>query len=208
MNQIAIIVSLLVFFSAALEAQEPKKSLFPQKTAGARVKPIDETDAAPEVKALYESMTKSGRKLSNITKTMAYRPEIMKAWGPLSRAIMSDTTLDRRLRELVILKVSKLNSCKYCIGAHTLSARAIGIKNEEIDALDQYFQAGFFTDKEKAALAFAEHVTKDASEVPIEVFSRLRNYFDDGQIVSLTSAICLFNYLTKFNEALQVQIDF
>ena len=76
---------------------------------------------------------------------------------------------DHRLRELVRIRASQLNGCAYCIDMHTKDARAIGETEQRIYALPAWREAGFFTDREQAALAFTESVTlcaRDARPAP------------------------------------------
>src|SRR3954470_7524553 len=67
---------------------------------------------------------------------------------------------DPRLRELVRLRASQLNGCAYCIDMHTKDARAIGETEQRIYALPAWEETPFFTDRERAALAFTEIVTR------------------------------------------------
>ena len=60
-------------------------------------------------------------------------------------------------------------------------------------------------EKEKVALRFAERMTLDSNNVDEELWSQLRQHFDEGEIVELASAVGLFNYFNKFNNALQME---
>ena len=66
---------------------------------------------------------------------------------------------DHRLRELVRIRASQLNGCAYCIDMHTKDARAIGETEQRIYVLTAWRETPFFTDRERAALAFTESVT-------------------------------------------------
>src|SRR5690348_8264100 len=76
---------------------------------------------------------------------------------------------DLRLRELVRIRASQLNGCAYCIDMHTKDARAIGETEQRIYGLPAWRETPFFTERERAALAFTESVTLVATtHVPAE----------------------------------------
>jgi alkylhydroperoxidase family enzyme len=84
-------------------------------------------------------------------------------------------------------------------------ARRHGWSNEQIKDLPNFEQRGDFGDKEKVALRLAERVTRDAHTVDDQLWTELRRHFDEGEVVELLSAIGLFNYFNRFNDALQME---
>jgi alkylhydroperoxidase family enzyme len=84
-------------------------------------------------------------------------------------------------------------------------ARRHGWTDEQIEDLANFEQRTDFTEKEKAALRLTERVTHDAHTVDDQLWSELRQHFDEGEIVELVAAIGLFNYFNRFNNALQVE---
>jgi alkylhydroperoxidase family enzyme len=86
-------------------------------------------------------------------------------------------------------------------------AKQLGASQDLLDAMfniDQH--RAEFTAAELAALTLAERMTTDARNVDEEVWAELRTHFDDGQIIDLASVIGQFNYYTRFNDALRVEI--
>lgn len=86
-----------------------------------------------------------------------------RAMSQLARAATKEldkVDFDPRLRELVRIRASQLNGCAYCIDMHTKDARAIGETEQRIYALPAWAEAPYFTDRERAALAFTESVTR------------------------------------------------
>ena len=89
--------------------------------------------------------------------------------------------------------------------AHTALARQLGVSEELLDALyhiDQHRH--LFTPRELAALRFAEVMTTSAREVDEELWDELQTYFDDGELVEITTVIGLFNFFNRFADALQI----
>jgi alkylhydroperoxidase family enzyme len=74
----------------------------------------------------------------------------------------------------------------------------------ELAALEQG-DLGVFAPRERAALEFAEALTRDSNHVGDELFARLRQYFDEGEVVEIAAVAGIFNYFNRFNNALQME---
>ena len=102
--------------------------------------------------------------------------------------------LDRRLLELVKLRASQINGCAYCVDMHTKDARANGGTEQRLYAVVVWREAPFFTERERAALAWTEAVTLVSQEqVPDNVFEIARKEFSDKELVDLTMAVITIN---------------
>ncbi|MFQ5582088.1 MAG: carboxymuconolactone decarboxylase family protein [Mariprofundaceae bacterium] len=119
--------------------------------------------------------------------------------------------LDRRsspvepaLRTLITVRVSQINWCPFCVDINSGTAMKRHVSEEKLADLSQFEQSGLFSDREKAALAYAEAVTITDKAVDAEYFDRLRSHFDDDAIVELTGLIAFQNLSSKFNAALGV----
>jgi alkylhydroperoxidase family enzyme len=84
-------------------------------------------------------------------------------------------------------------------------ARRHGWSDEQIKDLANFEQRSDFTEKEKVALRLTERVTRDAHSVDEPLWKELRQQYDEGEIVELLSAIGLFNYFNRFNDALLME---
>jgi AhpD family alkylhydroperoxidase len=101
---------------------------------------------------------------------------------------------DRRLRELVRIRASQLNGCAYCVDMHTKDARALGETEQRIYSLPVWRETPFFTERERAALAFTESVTLLAeAHVPIEAYEAVAAHFESEEIGALVSLIVTIN---------------
>src|SRR5436305_1578673 len=92
------------------------------------------------------------------------------------------------------------------MSVHTALARQLGVSEELLDALyyiDTHQQ--LFTPAELAALRLAEIMTAGARDVSEELWDELQSYFDDGELVEITTVIGLFNFFNRFADALQIQ---
>src|SRR5438874_13662766 len=102
--------------------------------------------------------------------------------------------IDPQLRELIRLRASQLNGCAYCIDMHTKDARAIGETEQRIYALPAWRETPFFTDRERAALAFTESVTTMiVDHVPTADYEAVAAQFSEDEVAALLSLIVTIN---------------
>jgi AhpD family alkylhydroperoxidase len=103
------------------------------------------------------------------------------------------------LLELVKIRASQINGCAYCLDMHTKDARAQGESEQRIYALSAWRETPFFTDKERAALAWTEAVTLvAASQVSDDIYESLRRHFSEPEMVNLTAVIVAINGWNRF----------
>jgi len=120
-------------------------------------------------------------------------PEAYKAMAQLE-SVVRHSTLDPKLVELVKIRASQLNGCAFCIDMHTKDARAKDETEQRIYALNAWRETPFFTDKERAALAWTEAITNiQQGHAPDEVYEAVRKEFDEKELVRLTFAITQIN---------------
>jgi AhpD family alkylhydroperoxidase len=101
--------------------------------------------------------------------------------------------LEHALLELVKIRASQINGCAYCIDMHTKDARAAGETEQRIYALNAWHETPFFTERERAALAWVEAVTRIGSGVPDDLYAEARQRFSEKELVDLTWAAAAIN---------------
>lgn len=102
--------------------------------------------------------------------------------------------IEPKLLELIKIRASQINGCAYCIDMHTKDARAHGETEQRIYALNAWRETPFFTDKERAALAWTESVTLvSETQVPDDVFELARKHFDEKELINITMAVVAIN---------------
>jgi AhpD family alkylhydroperoxidase len=110
--------------------------------------------------------------------------------------------LERSLLELMKIRASQINGCAYCIDMHTKDARALGETEQRIYALSAWHEAPFFSERERAALAWTDAVTRVAdTHVPDEVYAEVRTQFSEDEIVALTFALVAINGWNRLSVA-------
>ncbi len=112
--------------------------------------------------------------------------------------------LEPSLLELVKLRASQINGCAYCLDMHTKDARARGESEQRIYLLDAWRESPFYSERERAALAWTEAVTLVAeSRVPDAVYEEVRRQFGDDELLALTMAVVTINAWNRLNVALR-----
>lgn len=102
--------------------------------------------------------------------------------------------LDAPLLELIRVRASQINGCTYCIDMHTKDARARGDTEQRLYALSAWREAPFFTDRERAALAWTEALTLvSEGQVPDAVYAEVRSQFSEAEVAGLLLVIIAIN---------------
>jgi AhpD family alkylhydroperoxidase len=129
---------------------------------------------------------------------MKVAPEVYKAMFALDAAVKA-TGLDTSLQHLIKLRASQINGCAYCIDMHSQEARAAGETEQRIYLLDAWREAPFYSDRERAALAWTEAVTLiSEGHAPDEVYEQAREQFSEDELTKLTLAIVSINGWNRF----------
>jgi AhpD family alkylhydroperoxidase len=110
--------------------------------------------------------------------------------------------LEKKLLDLIRLRVSQMNGCAYCLDMHWKDLRAEGETEQRMYSLDAWREAPYYSERERAALAWAEAVTRVAdTHVPDEVYELARRQFDAQQLADLTLAAVAINGWNRLNIA-------
>lgn len=136
-------------------------------------------------------------------------------WGRMPQSFLMLTLLYRsidraksplkpELRSLVQVRISQINWCNFCIDLNSAAAIERHSTPEKLAALPQHETSPIFSHHERSALAYAEAVTDPAQQVDDKLFTRLRQCFNDQEIVELTALIAFQNMSSKFNAALGI----
>ena len=120
-------------------------------------------------------------------------PDTIKALVALENQIQS-SGLEQSLIELVKTRASQINGCAFCINMHTQDARKRGETEQRLYLLNAWRESPVYTDRERAALAWTEAVTRiSETHAPDDVYAELRKHFSDAETVNLTMLIATIN---------------
>jgi alkylhydroperoxidase family enzyme len=173
----------------------------------ARVPLLQEQDH-PELAEVMEKY-RAGRRgrLINIYRMLLNAPPLAESWFNHSNTVRWKTSIDGRLREIVIIRMGHLTKSQYVLRQHVPAlALADGVTLAECDALADWRASKLFDARERAVLAYADTMTRDIA-VPDAVFAEIRHHFDDRQIVELTVLIGTYNMNARVLQALELDLE-
>lgn len=169
----------------------------------ARVPYVEPQNASTEIQQIYEHRLRG--KPGSVHKAMAHNPQALTPF--LSFYAAAGASLDRKLWELVYLRVSFINGCNYCSQHHIVSSKKAGLGPDDWKALkDGSISA--YSETEQAALKYAEKLTRTPGEIIGNDIAALKPHFTDQQIVDLHLLIGLVNFTNRFTDPLGLDLEF
>jgi alkylhydroperoxidase family enzyme len=145
--------------------------------------------------------------LINVYRLLLHSPSIAATWFEHINAVRWKTQLSGRLREILIIRIALINRVDYVIAQHVPRlALADGVSLAECEALRDWQDSGLFGKDERAALAYADEMTRNVT-VSDAVFDGLRPHFDDRAIVELSVLIGTYNMHNRVMQALQIDLE-
>jgi AhpD family alkylhydroperoxidase len=125
-------------------------------------------------------------------------PNAIKAMRGLEEQI-AQSSIEKSLAELVRLRASQINGCAFCVDMHTADARRGGETERRLATVVAWRETPFFTDRERAALAWTEALTLVAHDrVPDAVWQEVKPHFTEQEIVDLTLLVSAINSWNRF----------
>ena len=169
----------------------------------ARISLIDPESASPEVRAIYDTTLRG--KPGNVQKALAHRPEMLKSFLTFYASV--GRSLDRKLYELIYLRVSFINGCRYCMQHHVASSKRVGLTSEDWAALNAG-DYGRHSEEEQAALTYVEKLTRSPREIADADFNELKKHFSDSEIVDIHMLAGLANLTNRLTDPLGLKLEF
>jgi len=115
---------------------------------------------------------------------------------------LSKSQVEQKLLNLIYFRVSQINGCAFCLDMHSKDLRVKGETEQRLYVLDAWRDAPLYTDRERAALAWAEAVTRiSGGDVSDEVYNQASQQFTEEELIDLTLAITTINSYNRINIA-------
>lgn len=170
---------------------------------------IEPEDADPVTKQVYDDAEARFEMVLNIFKITGNAPEIAEKMWQVYFDILQDGHIPWVDKELLILKATKMGDCLYCVTQHEVVAGRLGVTPEkQADIVGvEYRHSSHYTPAEVAILDLCAHVVLDPERIPAEVWTRVREHYDDGQIVEVVATIGAYLQVSKFGDALGVKLE-
>jgi AhpD family alkylhydroperoxidase len=171
----------------------------------ARVRSISSDELPPDLAAIYERFAGLYGPFRNQVAVFAHVPPALCHLMSLLIELREAATLPKRTLELAIVTVSKLNACDYCVAHHTPFLLVEGVSPAGVDRILDYRTHPEFDEKDKLTVEYAIAAWETPNRIPDALFTRLRKYFSEAEIVELTLRITLCGFFNKFNDALGIE---
>jgi AhpD family alkylhydroperoxidase len=123
-------------------------------------------------------------------------------YGALDR---KRSPIEPALRSLLTVRVSQINWCAFCVDINSATGMKRGLSEAQLASLPDFEASPLFDNRQKAALGYAEAMTRSDVEVDDALVARVRAHFDDDAVIELTALIAFQNMSSKFNAALAVE---
>lgn len=115
---------------------------------------------------------------------------------------LAKSTIEPKLLHLIKFRVSQINGCAYCLDMHSKDLRAEGETEQRLYLLDAWRESPFYSERERAALEWAETVTLvSQTHVPDDVFERVKKEFNEKELIDLTMAVVTINSWNRISIA-------
>ncbi len=116
---------------------------------------------------------------------------------------LSKSPIEKRLLDLIDYRISQINGCAYCLDMHSKDLRVEGETEQRLYVLNAWREAPFYSERERAALSWAEAVNK--FEVPDDVYEEARKQFSEEELIYLTMQINALSSYNRLNIAFRTQ---
>lgn len=127
--------------------------------------------------------------------------EAIATFYPLNK-YLANSSVEKALFDLVHFRVSQINKCAFCLDMHSKDLRAMGEPEQRLYVLDAWREAPFYTERERAALAWAEALTQLGSgSVPDDIYENARAQFSEKELIDLTLGVIAINSYNRINIA-------
>ena len=154
---------------------------------------------------LFTSAAAQQGRVSNLYRTLANSPDMLAAWTGMAWPLRHTPSVERRLRELGIMRVAQRSRAVYEWAHHWPLAEQAGVPASQLRALREWRDSDLFDERERAILAYADAIVD--VEVPDAVFEPLRRWFDDGQLVELTLTLSFYCHVSRALVALRIELE-
>lgn len=172
-----------------------------------RIQPLLLTDLPIDIKNILAAGADIMGFTPNDGLIMARKPNMLSGLLALVQAIYAPGAVSSEIKKLVGLMTSNASGCQYCKAHTTFGALKNGVVPKKVSLIWEYQTNPLFSDAERAALEVARNATLTPNAVTDEDFDRLKQHFDEEQIVEIVGVISLFGFLNRWNSTFRTDIE-
>jgi len=165
-------------------------------------------DSDPELQQLIKFYEETLGFCPNSIKTMHHRPQIAYAFIEMNKAVMANHgRVTSALKRMIAYISSNTAGCSYCQAHAIRAAERYGAQQDQLENIWEYKTHPAFSEAERAALDFAFAASTVPNSVNDEIADKLREYWNEGEIVEITGVIALFGYLNRWNDSMGTEME-
>lgn len=170
---------------------------------------IEPDRADPVTKAVCDKAQARFEMVLNIFKITGNAPEIGAKMWEIFFEILRDGRVDWPTKELLILKATKMGDCLYCVTQHEVVSERLGVTPEkQADIVGvKYRTSPHFDDRERAALDLCAQMVLNPEKISADTWARVHEHFTDDQIVELVATVGAYVQVSKFGDAMAVELE-
>jgi AhpD family alkylhydroperoxidase len=167
---------------------------------GSRVPLLSREEAPPLAREWY----RADGGASSLLRSLAAAPDLLETLMPWLDQVMGESSIDLATKELVIVRVSQLCGCRYCLAAHTPVALAAGVSEEQVQAVCGQAPLASLPSRERAVVSWVDQVTQDAAGVTDELWAQTLEHVREDELIELTLLAGATRMLNQFCTALDL----
>ncbi|WP_419908098.1 carboxymuconolactone decarboxylase family protein [Hoeflea sp.] len=177
-----------------------------------RMPMIERENISGDLEVFYDSVTALLGRVPRFYRTISSAPWLAMCFLPINATAQRQwpgTRISGRIKELVVIKTSHLNGCDYCYAHNTALGAAAGITHDEVIAMssDAYLESDTLSEAEKAAIRWAEAMTRNTAGKDDALFAELKTHFSDREIIEISMVCAMFNMINRLTDSLGVPIE-
>ena len=170
---------------------------------------VEYEDGGPVIQKVYDDAIARFEMNLNIFKITGHAPEMAEKMWEIFFNILQEGQITWYDKELLILKATKMGDCFYCVTQHEAVSARLGVSPEkQADIVGvEYQNSPHYKANEVALLDLCAHIVLDPEKIPEEVWDNVKKYYDDGQLVEVVATIGAYLQVSKFGDALGVELE-
>lgn len=178
-----------------------------------RLSGLSHDEATGTARMVYEASDRFLGRTANLQRILStHSPYIARWFGGLVAAVRQPdlgASTDSRLRALACIKTSMTNACTYCTSHTSVFGQGLGISEEELEAMadDSYKTSPLFDDRDRAAIAWSEAMTRNTAQRDKETWEAMKANFTETEIVEISMACAMFNMINRLNDSFWTDLE-
>jgi len=193
-------LGVLFLISKESRARKPASGANPGEN-GFRITPVPDSTRNLMTRLSFAIARRRFGDVPDPMRIYAHNQTVMTAWSMHELATERSTTVPERLKHLASMRAAMVAGCEWCLDFGSFLSKGHGVTEDEMRELPRYSESETFDETEKLVMDYATGMTRSPVDVPDDLFAKLRERFDEAQLVELTDIIALENYRARFNWA-------